>query len=103
MRNVVRAAGGIRWPLCLNMELIRVRAVSYMRNFGGDFTNRRYKIYCPANGNSYICVRKIRYYLNDFSRDGYHMLSFTNTGYFAGFRIVNIEYGIEDYAIVEFI
>ena len=63
----------------------------------------RYKIYVPASGNSYIRVRKMRYYLKDFSRDGCHMLSFTNAGYFAGFRIVEFESGIEDYAIVEFI
>ena len=43
----------------------------------------------------------MRYYLSDFDRNGFHLLSMSNAGYFAGFKITGIEFGINDYVKVE--
>lgn len=50
----------------------------------------------------YIWFHHRRYYIKDFLREsGYHYLSFTNAGYFAGFKIIGFEYGLDDYAIIK--
>lgn len=62
---------------------------------------RKRKIIYDRN-EPYIWANHRRYYLKDFlTQSGYHYLSFTNCGYFAGFRITGFEYGIDDYAIIE--
>ena len=61
--------------------------------------NRRKVIY--DRSEPYIWSGHRRLYLKDFSQDGYHLLSFTNTGYFAGIKITGFDYGINDYAIIE--
>ena len=61
---------------------------------------KRYRIdYSGATPR--IRVRYKRYNLEDFSKEGFHQLSFTNCGYYAGFRITGFEYGINDYALIE--
>lgn len=61
--------------------------------------NKRKVIY--DRNEPYIWSHHQRLYLKDFSREGYHLLSFTNCGYFLGFRITGFEYDIDDYTIVE--
>ena len=61
---------------------------------------KRYKIDWSGS-RPRIRVRYKRYNLDDFDTNGFHMLSFTNCGYYAGFRITGFEYGINDYAVIE--
>lgn len=60
---------------------------------------RRYKIY--HSGSPHIRIRGVRHYFKDIDRNGYSLVCVTNTGYFGGFRVLGIEYGIDDKAIVE--
>lgn len=60
---------------------------------------RRYKIY--YDGSPHIRFRGVRHYFKNIDRNGLSVLHFTNTGHFGGFRVLGIEYGIDDKAIVE--
>jgi hypothetical protein len=61
----------------------------------------RRKVCYTLSGEPYIWFKRQRYYLKDFDKSGYHTFSFTNTGYFAGFRIINFDHGFDDFAIIE--
>ena len=51
----------------------------------------------------YFIFGKVRRYFKDISSDGYDLTSFTNCGYFGGFKFLQIEHGINDFAILEVI
>ena len=52
-------------------------------------------------GEPYFVVNKTKHFLNDISTDGYDLTCFTNCGYFGGFKVINFEYDIDDFVILE--
>lgn len=49
----------------------------------------------------YFNHKGTKHYLSDIDNHGYDTTCFTNAGYFGGFILTDIEYGINDYAILE--
>ena len=62
---------------------------------------KRYKVQRRGGGALFISILGQRYYLSDFDRNGYHLLSMSKSGYFAGFKITDIEFGSTKYVKVE--
>lgn len=61
---------------------------------------RKYKIF--YGNRPYIRIYGRRWYFDQIDRvTGMNLTMFTNCGYYGGYKLSSIEYGIEDYAIME--
>jgi len=59
------------------------------------------QIQTDKEGRNFFTFNQEKHYLSNIDQHGHDLTCFTNAGYFAGFKLIDIEHNINDHVILK--